>query len=95
MNLLVGAVMAATLAAIIAQIAADDAPGWAAWASLALAGAAIGLAAVHAYPAATRLGAGREPAHVQRGLARSIARDHLICLVAIAVLLAIQLASAG
>src|SRR6185503_6229458 len=51
MNLLVGAVMAGTLAAVVAQVVGDEAPDWAAWASLALAGTAIGLAAVHTFPA--------------------------------------------
>jgi hypothetical protein len=94
MNLLVGAVMGGTLAAIVAQIAGDAAPDWAAWASLALAGSAITLAALHTYPAAVRLGAGADPADVQIGLARSIGRDHLVCLVAIAALLTVQLAFA-
>jgi hypothetical protein len=91
MNLLVGAVMAGTLAAIVAQIAGDDAPDWAAWTSLALAGPAIALAALHTYPAAVRLGARRDPAGAQNRLARSIGRDHLLCLAAIAAVLVIQL----
>jgi hypothetical protein len=94
MNLLVGAVMAGTLAAIVAQIAGDGAPDWAAGVSLALAGAAIALAITHTFPAARRLGAGSDPADVQRGRARSIARDHLMCLAAIAAVLIVQLAFA-
>jgi hypothetical protein len=94
MNLLVGAVMAGTLAAIVGQIVGDAAPDRAGWASLALAGAAIALAAVHTFPAARRLGAGRDPAEVQTALARSIGRDHLLCLAAIAAVLVIQLAFA-
>jgi hypothetical protein len=91
MNALVGAVMAGTLAAIVAQIVGDDAPDWAAWASLALAGPAVALAAVHTYPAAVRLGNGHAPADRQSRLARSIGRDHLLCLTAIAAVLVIQL----
>jgi hypothetical protein len=94
MNLLVGAVMAGTLAAIVAQIAGEDAPNWAAWASLALAGSAIALAAVHTFPAAVRLGAGNDSTEARTGLARSIGRDHLVCLAAIAAVLFIQLAFA-
>jgi hypothetical protein len=94
MNLLVGAVMGGTLAAIVAQIAGDAAPDWAAWASLALAGPAIALAALHTFPAARRLGSGGNPAEVRTGLARSIGRDHLLCLAAIAAVLVIQLAFA-
>jgi hypothetical protein len=94
MNLLVGAVMAATLAAIVAQIAADDAPGWAGWASLALAASAIALAATHTFPTAVRLGAGTDPLDRQARLARSIGRDHLVCLAAMVSVLTIQLAFA-
>jgi hypothetical protein len=94
MSLLVGAAMLATLIAITVQIARDEEPAWVGWASLALAGAAIGLAASHTFPSARRLGTGQEPPHLQSRLARSICRDHLACLAAIASLLAIQLAFA-
>jgi hypothetical protein len=94
MNLLVGAVMAATLAAIVAQIAADDAPSWAGWTSLALAAGAIGLAATHTFPTAVRLGTGTDSVDLQARLARSIGRDHLVCLAAMVSVLTIQLAFA-
>ncbi|HEY3019127.1 MAG TPA: hypothetical protein VGJ32_03000 [Solirubrobacteraceae bacterium] len=92
MNRLIATVMVATLAAIVAQIAGGDAPGWVGWASLALAGAAIGLAAAHTVPAAVRLGARGGAAGEQSRLARSICRDHLLCLAAIASLVIIELA---
>ena len=95
MNLLVGAVMAGTLAAIVAQIAGDDTSAWVGWTSLALAGFAIALAAVHTFPSAVRLGARTDPVEVQVRLARSICRDHLLCLAAIGALLVLQLAFAG
>src|SRR5688572_2469108 len=95
MNMLIGAVMAGMLGAIVAQIATDDLARWAGWASLALGGSAIALAAVHTYPAAVRLGRRVDPVQVQVRLARSIGRDHLLCLAAIAALLAIQLAAGG
>lgn len=91
MNLVVGAVMAGTLAAIVAQIARGDDPEWAGWLSLVLAGAAIGVAGVHTFPAAVRLGARRDPAPVQSRVARSILRDHLLCLAAIVSVLVVQL----
>jgi hypothetical protein len=94
MNLLVAAVMLATLIAIAVQIAREDGPAWVGWASLALAGAAIGLAASHTFSSARRLGTRQDPPHVQSRLARSICRDHLACLAAIASLLAVQLAFA-
>jgi hypothetical protein len=95
MNLLIGAVMAVTLGAIVAQIAGGDAPAWVGWASLALAGVAIALAALHTFPAAVRLGARGDPVETQSRLARSICRDHLLCLAAIVAVLVLQLAFAG
>ena len=52
MNRLVALVMLGTLAAIVIQIAKGDDPAWVAWASLVLAGGAIGLAAGHTFGAA-------------------------------------------
>ena len=91
MNMLVGAAMAATLAAIVVQIADGDAPSWVSWSSLALAASAIGLAATHTFSAAVRLGARSAPLEGQLRLARSILRDHLVCFPAIAATLVIQL----
>jgi ER membrane protein SH3 len=91
MNRLVAAVMLITLASIAAQIGEGDAPAWAAWASLGLAGTAVATAAAHTVPAAVRLGARTGPAAVQSRLARSICRDHLFCITAIMSLIAIQL----
>jgi hypothetical protein len=95
MNMLIGAVMAGTLGAIVVQLVTDDLAEWAGWASLALSGPTIGLAAAHTYPAAVRLGRHADPIQTQIRLARSIGRDHLLCLAAIASLLAIQLAAGG
>jgi hypothetical protein len=93
MNLLIGAVMAGMLGAIVAQMATDDVAGWAGWASLALGGSAIALAAVHTYPTAVRLGQGADPMQTQLGLAWSVCRDHVLCVAAITALLTIQLAA--
>ncbi len=68
MNRLIAAVMAATLAAIVVEIAGSTEPAWLGWVSLGLALAAIGLAGLRTVPAAVRLGnaprpaAGAEPA---------------------------------
>jgi hypothetical protein len=91
MNRLVAAVMLATLAAVIVQIAHGDDPAWVGWASLALVIGAVGLAGGHTVPAAVRLGTRRDGIDAQRALARSILRDHLLCLTAIALVLAVQL----
>ena len=95
MNMLVGTAMAATLATIVLQIVQGDDPAWVGWTSLALAAPAIALAALHTFPAAVRLGTGQDPSAARLELARSILRDHLLCLGAIAAVLAIQLAAAG
>ncbi len=95
MNRLISAVMLGTLTAIVVQIAKGDDPHWVGWASLALAGSAVLLAAAHTVPSAVRLGRRVDPINVQSRLARSILRDHLVCLAVIASLLAVQLAFAG
>ncbi len=48
---------------------------------------AITLAGAHTVPAAVRLGTERDDAATQTRLARSILRDHLICIAAIALAL--------
>ena len=53
---------------------------------------AIALAAAHTVPAAVRLGARAGGPEEDTRLARSIFRDHLLCLAAIAALVVIQLA---
>ncbi len=94
MNRLIAAVMLGIIAAIIAQIAEGDAPTWVGWTSLALAGGAIALAAARTVPNAVCLGTRADPPADQSRLARSILRDHLLCLAAIAAVLTIQLATA-
>jgi hypothetical protein len=87
MNRLVALVMLGTLGAIVIQIAKGDDPAWVAWASLVLAGG-------HTFGAARRLGGRADAAEVQGRLARSILRDHLLCLGAIGSVLVLQLAFA-
>jgi hypothetical protein len=92
MNRLIAAVMFATLAAIVVEITGDEVRAWVAWASLALAGTAILLAGARTVPDAVRLGAGTDTTAERTRSARSIYRDHLLCLTAIASVLALQLA---
>ena len=94
MNRLVAAAMVATLAAVIVELAKGDGPVWVGWTSLALVLGAVGLAATHTVPAGVRLGTRRDPPSTQSALARSILRDHLVCLAAIAAVLVLQLAAA-
>ena len=93
MNRLIAAVMAATLAAIVVQIARGGDPVWLGWASLALASAAIGLAGVRTVPTAVRLGTRRDPQPVQSRLARAVLAQHLFCFAAIATVIVVQLAA--
>lgn len=94
MNRLVALVMVAALAGIVVEIVGGDVPAWAAWVSLVLAVAAISLAAVRTVKNAVALGADVDdltPAH--EAVARSIGRDHVFCLCAMAAVLAVQLAA--
>jgi hypothetical protein len=95
LNRLVVVVMAGTLAAIAAQIAEDKAPDWVGWTSLVLAGGPILLAGARTFPSAVRLGGRADTPAVQSRLARSIFRDHLLCLAGIGSLLVVQLAFAS
>jgi hypothetical protein len=93
MNRLIAAVMAATLAAIVVEIAKGTGPDWLGWVSLALALAAIGLAGARTVPAAVRLGTRRDPLPVQSALARSVLAQHVFCFTAIACVIVLQLAA--
>lgn len=92
MNRLIAAVMVMTTVALGIQLARGDAPTWLSLVSLGLAGSAIMLAGTHTVPSAVRLGTRRDPVAAQSRLARSLFRDHLLCLAAIAAVLAIELA---
>jgi ER membrane protein SH3 len=91
MNRLVAAVMLATLAAIVVEVAHADGETWAPWASLALALAPIALAGARTVPSAVRLGARTDTLARQSALARAICHDHLLCAAAIAGVLVVQL----
>ena len=92
MDRLIAFVMLVTLAAIVVELVRADVPAWAGWTSLVLAAAPITLAATRTLPNAIRLGAREDPADRQSALARSVGREHLVCLASIAGLLALQLA---
>jgi hypothetical protein len=92
MNRLIAAVMLVVLGTLVAQAIVDDVPVWATVVSLAAAMTGIGLAGARTVPSAVRLGGRTDPTREQTRLARSILRDHLVCLAAIATLLVVQLA---
>ena len=62
-------------------------------ASLVLAAAPITLAATRTLPRAVRLGVREDTIDHQSALARSVGRDHLLCLASIAALLVLQVAA--
>jgi hypothetical protein len=94
MGRLVGLVMLVLIAALIWQAIDGDSAAWMSIVSIPAALLAIGLAAARVFRRARRLGDGSDTAEVQSALARSILRDHLICLAAITTLLTVQLAAA-
>jgi hypothetical protein len=91
---LIAAVMLGTFVAIIVQLVGGESPRWVGAASLALAGSAMVVAAVHTVPAAVRLGARSDSLVTQSRIARSILRDHVLSLMGIAGVLFLHLASA-
>ncbi|MBI1212953.1 MAG: hypothetical protein GC190_15935 [Alphaproteobacteria bacterium] len=91
MNLLVAAVMLATLMLLVAELATGSVPVWIAGLSLAAALSAIGFARVRIVPDAVRLGRGADTIQEQSRLARSIFLGHLYCLGAMVIVLALQL----
>jgi hypothetical protein len=95
MNRLVAVAMAGTIVATGAEIIRGDLSKPAASVSFGLVAAAAALAILHTFPSAARLGARIGGVEAQSRLARSICRDHLLCLAAIALLLAIQLRAAA
>jgi uncharacterized membrane protein len=91
MGRLVGVVMAITIAASIADLFSGAAAWWWRLASVALLVVPIVLALRRVFPNAARLAMRGDAAEEQSRLARAIARDHVLCLVAIVAFLAIQL----
>ena len=94
MNRLVALVMAGTLAALVAEVAEGKVRAWVAWTSLAFVLGPVALAAARIVPRAVRLGAREGDAAVESALARSILREHVLCALALTVVLVLQLAVA-
>jgi hypothetical protein len=92
MNRLIAAAMVTTIGATVAELVGDDLPAWRAGSALVLTLGAVGLAASRTVSNAQRLGRGSDDAAQQSRLARSILRDHLLCIGAIAIVLVLQLA---
>ena len=94
MGRLVALVMLVLIGGLVVQAANEDAPVWVSVVSFAGAAVGIGLAGVRVFGRARRLGAATDSVTVKSGLARSILRDHVVCLAGMATLLVVQLAAA-
>lgn len=94
MGRLVALTMAVLLLTLVVQAVDGGAPAWVSAVSLSAALLAIGLAGARVFGRARRLGARTDSAAVQSAIARGILRDHLICLAAMVVLLAVQIGAA-
>jgi hypothetical protein len=93
MSHLVGTVMAILLGTLVVELAIGGRARWIPLGSLLLAGGPIALAARRVVPSAVRLATRADTAVQQSALARSICRDHLLCLAGILAFVALQLAT--
>ena len=91
MGTLVGVVMTVLLITLVAQAATADVAVGVSAVSIAAAAAAIGLAMARVFPRAVRLGERSQPQAEQSEIARSIFREHVLCLAAMVTLLGVQL----
>ena len=94
MGRLVGLVMGLAAFAAFVQLFHGHGPFLVRVVSLLLLAAPLALAARRVFPNAVRLGARRDPPEQQSALARSIGRDHLLCLASVAAFVAIEVALA-
>jgi hypothetical protein len=86
--------MVVLLVALVGQAIRGDVAVWVSAISLAVALLAIGLAVLRVFGRARRFGARSDSSALQSGLAREIFRDHVVCITAMVVLLAVQVAGA-
>jgi len=94
MGHLIAVVMLTAIITLVTQIGGGHRQRWLPLASLLVGGGPVVLALVRVVPNAVRLGARSDAALQQSVLARSICRDHLLCLVGILAFVGLQLAAA-
>jgi hypothetical protein len=94
MGRLVAVAMLALFVGLIVQVVSGDAAWWPSAVSFSAALLAVGLAMGRVFGRAVRLGGRTDATDVQSDLARSICRDHLVCLASMSLLLTVQLARA-
>jgi RsiW-degrading membrane proteinase PrsW (M82 family) len=95
MSYLIALVMVILLGALGFRAVAGDDPGWLLLVSAVLVGVPILLALIHTLPSAVRLGNRVGGRAEQSRLARSICRDHLLCLACMSGFLVLWAAVAG
>jgi hypothetical protein len=95
MSYLIALVMVILLGALGFRAVAGDDPGWLLLVSAVLVGVPILLALIHTLPSAVRLGNRVGGRAEQSRLARSICRDHLLCLACMSGFLVLWVAVAG
>lgn len=93
MSLLIAAVMVILLAALAFHALSGNSSGWLVATYVALAGGPIALALLRTVPNAVTLGHRAGSLTEQSRLARSICRDHLLCLTAMSAFLTLWLST--
>jgi hypothetical protein len=88
-------VMLTTTVCLVAQIAYDLVPRWAGYTSLVLMGLAMVTGSAKVIPTAQRLSSGNDPADVQTRLIHGMFPAHVMLLVCILALAAVQLGVTG
>lgn len=94
MGLLIAAVMVVLLTALAFHAFDGTGPGWLSGVYAALAGGPVLLALLHTVPNAVALGRRAGSPAEQSHLARSICRDHLLCLAGMSAFLVLWLVTA-
>jgi hypothetical protein len=88
-------VMLTTTVCLVAEIVYDLVPRWVGYASLVLMGLAMMAGSLKVIPTAQRLASGKDPADKQTSLIHSMFPAHVVLLLCILLLAAIQFSTAG
>lgn len=90
-----GFVMLTTAVSLVFEIVYNLVPRWAGYVSLGAMALAMVAATLKVIPAAQRLASGKDPADVQTRLIHGMFPSHVVLLISILLLAAVQLATAG
>lgn len=92
MGAVIAGVMLLLLAALAAEAVRGDSAGWLIGASALLAGGPIALALLRTVPNAVRLGRRTDSPAEQTRVARAVFRDHVVCVIGMALFVALWVA---